>query len=94
MEPPPQRAQIHVDLNVLLAEIGRRRSAAVRGDAVARVWVAGLDHWLGQYRANAVAPELVITPDLVPVFTYPDAVVDFEDGYRCAAAVQAAGSPS
>lgn len=86
------RARIHTELDALLAVIGERRAAAARGDAVATVWIAGLNHWLRQYRAGAVDADLIITPDLIPELRYHGAVADFEAGYRTAGAVQTAGS--
>jgi hypothetical protein len=88
----PHAERIHVELNRLLAEIGSRRNAAARGDKGATAWIAGLDHWLSQYRAGAVGTELIITYDLLPQFRDYSDVVEFEEGYRCASALNAAGS--
>jgi hypothetical protein len=85
---------VHADLDAPLVEIGERRAAAARGDTPAQVWVAGLDHWLRQYRAGAVSGDLTITPDMLSLFRYHGAVVDFERGYRCAVAINAAGARS
>ena len=88
----PHAERVHVELNRLLAEIGRRRTAAARGDEGATAWIAGLDYWLSRYKAGAIDSELTITHDLLPLFRDQSDVVEFEEGYRCAAALNAAGS--
>ena len=88
----PHAERIHVELNRLLAEIGKRRTAAARGDEGASAWIAGLDYWLTQYKAGAISTELTITYDLLPLFRDHSDVVEFEEGYRYAAALKAAGS--
>jgi hypothetical protein len=83
---------IHQRLNRLLTEIGAKRTAAGHLDESAEAWVAGVDHWLSQYKAGEVATDLIITHDIVPLLRDYGAVLEFEKGYRCAAAVNAAGS--
>ena len=84
---------IHQKLNRLLAEIGAKRTAAGYGDESAEAWVAGLDHWLSQYRTGEVASDLIITHDILPLLRDHSAVLEFEKGYRFAATINAAGSP-
>jgi hypothetical protein len=88
----PHAERIHVELNRLLAEIGSRRTAAARGDEGARAWIAGLDYWLSQYKAGSIGTELTITYELLPLFRDYSDVVEFEEGYGYAAALNAAGS--
>ncbi len=85
---------IHDQLNRLLVEISARRAAAADGDANAEAWMAGMDHWLRQYKAGVMATELIITADMLPLLLGTNAVAEFEQGFRHAAMVNAAGSAS
>jgi hypothetical protein len=82
----------HHQLNRLLAEIGAKRNAARRGDESAEAWVVGLNHWIRQYKMGELATDPTITYDLVPLLKDYSAVLEFEKGYRCAAAVSAVGT--
>jgi len=84
--------RIHQKLNRLLAEIGAKRTAAGYGDKSAEAWVAGLDHWLSQYRTGEVANDLIITHDILPLLSNYGAVLEFEKGYRFAATINAGAS--
>lgn len=84
--------RIHQKLNRLLAEIGAKRTAAGYGDESAEAWVAGLDHWLSQYRTGEVANDLIITHDILPLLRGYGAVLEFEKGYQFAATINAGNS--
>jgi predicted transcriptional regulator len=86
------KESIHQQLNRLLAQIGAKRSAARQGDESAEAWVAGLDHWLSQYRTGEVANDLIITYDILPLLRGYGAVLEFEKGYRFAATINAGNS--
>jgi hypothetical protein len=80
---------MHQKLNRLLAEIGAKRTAAGYGDESAEAWVAGLDHWLSQYRTGEVANDPIITHDILPLLRGYGAVLEFEKVYRFAATINA-----
>ncbi len=85
---------IHQQLNRLLEQIGAKRSAARQGDENAEAWVVGLDRWMSQRKTGEVVTDPTITHDILPLLKDYTAVLEFEKGYRCAAALSAAGTAS
>ena len=86
-----QNETIHQKLNRLLAEIGGKRTEAGNGDESAEAWVAGVDYWLSLCKTgDEVAYDPIITRDILPLLRDYHAVLEFEKGYRCAAAINAA----